>query len=225
MRSFGPGAPQRPINGDGVSTASLVSQAATQLSTLVRTELALAKTELAQKGKRFGMGGGLLAGAGILAGFGFALLLTLAVVLLDRVWPLWAAVLTVMVACFLIAGLAAVFGRYQLMRAAPGVPEAAQSVKQDLNVVKDAFHDGRHPDDRWYRYEGPADRTGRAQQGQAAGRGQGYNQQNEYRESRGAEEYGPSAYETSDEEMARYQSSEAGWGTQIRSDQRGEGWR
>jgi uncharacterized membrane protein YqjE len=191
----------------GPSTATLVSQAASQVSTLVRTEMALAKAELAEKGKRFGLGGGLLAGAGLLALFGFAFLLVLGVVLLDLVWPLWAAVLTIMLVCFVIAGLAAAFGRDRLMSATPAVPEeTASSLREDLNVVKDAFHDGRHPDERWYRYEGPADMN--YGQGYASARNRhGYDEQ---------QQYGP-----------EYESSEAGWGTQIRnsSDWRDEGWR
>src|SRR5262249_21380098 len=159
------------------------------------SEMALAKAELAEKGKRFGLGGGLLAGAGLLAGFGFAFLLVLGVVLLDLVWPLWAAVLTIMLACFVIAGLAAAFGTVGLMSATPVPEETASSLREDLNVVKDAFHDGRHPDERWYRYEGPADMN--YGQGYASARGQhGYNEQQ-------------SAYGGPE-----YESSEAGWGTQ-----------
>jgi hypothetical protein len=78
------------------STAERVSQAAAQVSTLVRDELALAKLELAEKGKRAGVAGGLFGGAAVLAAYGMGLLLTLAVVLLDVVWPLWLAVLVVM---------------------------------------------------------------------------------------------------------------------------------
>jgi uncharacterized membrane protein YqjE len=71
----------------GQSTSELVGQAAAQISTLVRDELALAKTELAEKGKRAGLGGGLFGGAAVLALYGLGLLLALAVVLLDLVWP------------------------------------------------------------------------------------------------------------------------------------------
>src|SRR4051794_31913998 len=89
------------------ATPDLVSQATAQVSTLVRDELALAKLELAEKGKRAGLGGGLLGGAAVLALYGLGLLLTLAVVLLDLAWPLWLAVLVVMVVAFLAAGVAA----------------------------------------------------------------------------------------------------------------------
>jgi hypothetical protein len=45
----------------------LVNRAAAQIATLVRDELVLAKTELAEKGKRAGLGGGLLGAAAMLA--------------------------------------------------------------------------------------------------------------------------------------------------------------
>lgn len=217
-------------HGSNQSTAALVSQAATQISVLVRSELALAKAELAEKGKRFGMGGALLAAAGLMAGVGGALLVTLAVVLLDLVWPLWAAVLLVMGVFFLIAGLAAGFGRQQLMSASRGVPETATSVRQDLNVVKDAFHDGRHPDDRWYRYEGPAGEQSRPGATTLAGReheGSRYGT-SRYGNSRyGTSRYGRGPHDGGPHDGEQYHSSDAGWGTQIHSsdDERGKGWR
>ena len=72
---------------DPASTADLVGRAATQISTLVRDELALARAEMVEKGKRAGIGGGLLGGAAMLALYGLGLFLVLLVVLLDLVWP------------------------------------------------------------------------------------------------------------------------------------------
>src|SRR5215475_13158546 len=69
------------------TTADLINQATTQISTLVRDELALAKAELTEKGKRAGVGGGMLGGAGVLSLYGLGLLIALAVVALDIVWP------------------------------------------------------------------------------------------------------------------------------------------
>ena len=45
----------------------LVSRASEQLTTLVRDEMRLAQTELAQKGRRSGLGLGLFGGAGAVA--------------------------------------------------------------------------------------------------------------------------------------------------------------
>jgi uncharacterized membrane protein YqjE len=126
------------------STSDLVSQAATQISTLVRDELALAKAELAEKGKRAGLGGGLFGGAAVLALYGLGLLLALAVIALDLVWPLWLAALVVMLAVFAAAGTAALVGRQKLKAAAPPVPsDTIASVEADVQTIKTAVHDGR----------------------------------------------------------------------------------
>jgi uncharacterized membrane protein YqjE len=126
------------------STAQLVHRAVEQISTLVRDELALAKVELVEKGKRAGVGGGLLGGAAVLAWFGVGLALTLAVVALDLVWPLWLAVLVVMVVVFAGAGVAAMLGRRQLQQAAPPVPQqAVAGVQADVETVKTAVREGR----------------------------------------------------------------------------------
>ncbi|MDH6228736.1 hypothetical protein M2169_005706 [Streptomyces sp. MJP52] len=47
------------------SVGQLVQQASRQLTDLVRAEMRLAQTEMTQKGKRFGAGGGMLAAAGV----------------------------------------------------------------------------------------------------------------------------------------------------------------
>ena len=125
-------------------TSELVSQAAAQIATLVRDELALAKAELAEKGKRAGLGGGLFGAAAMLALFGLALLLTLAVVLLDLAWPLWLSVLVVMVVVFAAAGVAALIGRGQLKRATPPLPQQAiGEIESDVRTVKTAAKEGR----------------------------------------------------------------------------------
>jgi uncharacterized membrane protein YqjE len=129
---------------EAASTSDLVSQAASQISTLVRDELALAKLELAEKGKRAGLGGGLFGGAAVLALYGLGLLLTLAVVLLDMVWALWLAVLVVMVIVFAAAGAVALLGKQKLTAAMPLSPSTTiASVGDDVDAVKNAVREGR----------------------------------------------------------------------------------
>jgi uncharacterized membrane protein YqjE len=133
---------QRPR--EAASTADLVSQAAAQVSTLVRDELALAKLELAEKGKRAGLGGGLFGGAAVLALYGLGLLLTLAVVVLNMVWALWLALLVVMVIVFAAAGAAALLGKQKLSAAMPLYPSTTiASVGDDVEAVKSAVREGR----------------------------------------------------------------------------------
>jgi uncharacterized membrane protein YqjE len=126
------------------STADLINRATAQIQTLVRDELELAKTELVAKGKRAGIGGGLFGGAAILGLYGLGLLIVLAVVALDLVWPLWLAVLVVAVVVFAIAGVVALLGKREVDSAVPPVPsEAIDGVSTDVATVKSAIHDGR----------------------------------------------------------------------------------
>lgn len=134
------GRAQRPA----ASTSDLVGQAAAQISTLVRDELALAKLELTEKGKRAGLGGGLFGGAAVLGLYGLGLLLILAVVLLDLIWPLWLAVLVVMVVVFAAAGVVALLGKQKLATATPPMPrDAIAGTQADVQTVKNAVREGR----------------------------------------------------------------------------------
>ena len=134
-----------PGAGGSVPASDLVNQAVAQVSTLVRDELALAKLELAEKGKRAGLGGGLFGGAAVLGLYGLGLLLALAVVLLDLAWPLWLAVLVVTVVVFAAAAVAALLGRRKLKEATPPVPsDAIAGVEADVATVKTAARRGRN---------------------------------------------------------------------------------
>lgn len=127
------------------STAELVSQMSEQVATLVRDELALAKVEMVQKGKRAGLGAGLFGTAGVLALYGLsALFVTIGAVL--ALWvPAWLAALIVTVALFVVAGILALVGKKQVKQAVPPEPvEAIDSTKRDVNAVKAGIHNGRN---------------------------------------------------------------------------------
>jgi Putative Actinobacterial Holin-X, holin superfamily III len=126
------------------STGQLVTQAANQISTLVRTELALGKAELVERGRKLGVGGGLLAAAGLFSLYALGLLVALYVVVLDRAWPLWLAVLVALLTVGTLTLALAGFGVRRL-RAGASVPnQAANSVRDDIASVKHAFHEGRN---------------------------------------------------------------------------------
>jgi hypothetical protein len=119
----------------------LVGQATEQLSQLARQEIALAKLELAEKGKRAGKGGGMLGGAGAFAYAGLLALAGTGVAALSLVLPVWAAALIVTAVLFAIAGVLAVLGRAQLRRATPPTPEATLgSVRADVEEIKGRAH-------------------------------------------------------------------------------------
>jgi hypothetical protein len=118
------------------STSELVQKATEQLSRLVRDELALAKAELAEKGKHAGIGVGLFGGTGVLALYGLTALLAAAVLGLAEVMPAWLAALLVAVGLFSVASGLALLGRRQVQQATPPMPEgAAESVRADVRTV------------------------------------------------------------------------------------------
>jgi len=123
---------------ENLSTGELVRQAADQISRLVRDELALAKTEMAAKGKRAGLGAGLLGGSGAVALYGLAALIAAAILGLAEGMPGWAAALIVAVLLFGTAGVLAMVGRARVRQALPPVPEeTARSVRADIDEVKE----------------------------------------------------------------------------------------
>jgi uncharacterized membrane protein YqjE len=127
------------------TVADLVGQATSQISALVRDELALARLEFARKARRAGLGGGLFGAAGVLAVFGLGLLIALFVVVLDLIWPLWASILVVMGAVLAAAAVASVLARREFKAATQPLPiQTFDSVKADVQAVTEAIQEGRH---------------------------------------------------------------------------------
>lgn len=132
--------PARPVAEQ--STAELVQRATEQVSRLVREELALARIELAEKGRHAGIGVGLFGGGGAMALFGLGALVAAGVLALALVIPAWAAALVVAATLFLLAGLLALVGRRQVRQAVPPVPSAtADSLRADVRTVTSAVRD------------------------------------------------------------------------------------
>jgi uncharacterized membrane protein YqjE len=129
----------RTPGGTGQSTAELVQQASEQVSRLVRDEIALAKAELAEKGKHAGIGIGLFGGGGVLAMYGVGALVATLIIVFDLFLPLWLAALIITVSLFVLAGILALIGKNQVTKAVPPEPSAAiESVKLDVDEVKQA---------------------------------------------------------------------------------------
>lgn len=115
----------------------LVRRLSEQLPELIRSEVRLAQAELAEKGKRAGVGIGMFSAAGLLAFFGLAVLVTTAILALALVLPAWAAALIVGAVLLAGAGGAAVVGRNRVQAAAPPKPELAmENVRLDLAAIK-----------------------------------------------------------------------------------------
>jgi hypothetical protein len=119
----------------------LVSTAVEQMSRLFRDELRLAQAELAEKGKKAGIGAGLFGGAGLFALYGLGCLVAAAVLGLATVLDGWLAALIVAAALFVVAGIAALIGKKEVSEASPPVPtQAMDGVKTDVQTVKEGIH-------------------------------------------------------------------------------------
>jgi hypothetical protein len=125
----------------GHSVGNLVKEASEELSTLVRQEVRLAQLELAAKGKRAKLGGGLFGGAGVVGFIGLQALAAAAIAALSRVLPVWAAALIVAGALLVLAAILALAGKKEISRATPPTPQAAiGSVKADLETIRERAH-------------------------------------------------------------------------------------
>jgi uncharacterized membrane protein YqjE len=115
----------------------LVKALSEQTSTLVRQEVELAKAELAEKGKRAGLGAGMFGGAGLFGFFAFAGLTTTLILALSTALAAWLAALIVTLVYAAIAGVLALQGKSKVKQAGPPVPEqAVDSTKEDVAWVK-----------------------------------------------------------------------------------------
>ena len=122
--------------GDERSLGEIVGDISHDLTTLVKQELTLAKTELKEEATKAGKGAGMLAGAGvaghlalILGSFALAYLLTrwmdvdLAFLIVTLLWVIVAAVL-------------AAKGKKELKNANPQLPETQQTLKEDAQWAR-----------------------------------------------------------------------------------------
>jgi hypothetical protein len=129
------GGPSHHLDPSAPSLGELVGEVSSDLSELMRQELALAKAEATQTATRAGRGVGMLAGAALA---GFFVLLFLSV---SGWWALgnfigrsWSA-LVVMLVWAVIAAVLAVMGRSALA-AVKGLPRTTDTVKR----IPDALH-------------------------------------------------------------------------------------
>lgn len=123
--------------GGDASLGELMSQLSAQTSRLVRDELRLAQKEFQESAKHAGIGAGLLSVAGLFAVLGLATVIAAAVAALSLVLPVWAAALIVAVVLFVIAGVAAMVSKKQAEEVTPAAPRTVETVKADIQEVKD----------------------------------------------------------------------------------------
>jgi len=135
-------APRPQLHEPGQEPVSeLVQRASQQLTELVRGELRLAQAEMKEKGKRYGKGGGLFGGAGVVGFLMLQALVATVIAALSVPLPVWAAALIVTAVLGVIAAVMALGGKKQVDRASPPVPEQAiENVKADVAEIKESTH-------------------------------------------------------------------------------------
>ncbi len=111
------------------SLGSMVSDLSADLSSLVRGQIELAKTELKDSARNAASGGGLLAAALVLAGTGALFLLLTLAWLLDEWLPTWAAFGIVTLLLLVVAVVLALVGRTKL-ETMKGLPVTTASIEK-----------------------------------------------------------------------------------------------
>jgi hypothetical protein len=121
----------------------LMKQLAQETSTLVRQEIDLAKAELGEKGRKAGIGAGVLGAAGIVGLLAAGALTAFLILLLDTFLPAWLAALIVGVVYAAIAGVLYLQGRKKLEEAGRPIPEqTVETVKEDVEWAKSQVKSG-----------------------------------------------------------------------------------
>jgi MFS family permease len=119
------------------STGELVRQLSEQSSQLVRQELELAKAELTEKGKRAGIGAGILGAAGVAGLLALGALTACLILLLGEGMDGWVAALIVAAVYAVAAAVLALVGRERVKESMPPAPEeTVESVKEDVQWAK-----------------------------------------------------------------------------------------
>lgn len=119
-------------------TRQLVKDLSQQITTLARQEIELAKAEMVEKGRKAGLGAGMLAGAAVAGLVGLGAFTAFLVLALAEAMPAWLAALLVTA---LWAGVAVVLAwqaKAKLEEMGKPVPEKTiESVKEDIEWLRD----------------------------------------------------------------------------------------
>lgn len=119
------------------SIGRLFGELTSDLSTLVRQEIDLARVELTAKAKDAGKGAGMMAGAAVVGLAVLGALTTTLIAALALAMPVWLAALIVTVVWAVVAVVLVQLGRKRLKDAMPPKPEQTiETVKEDVQWAK-----------------------------------------------------------------------------------------
>jgi len=136
MSTADPYGPTTDHAGSTRSVGEIVGDISKDMSTLIKQEMDLAKSELKQEVGKLGKGAGMFGGAG-LAGYFTLFFLSFALTyLLDNWIPLELAALIVAFLWGAAAAVLALRGRKEIKEANPQLPTTQQTLKEDVQWAK-----------------------------------------------------------------------------------------
>ena len=119
------------------SVPDIVKELARDLAALVRSEVAMAKTELQESITRLGTGAGLLGGAGLAGLFAVEfVLLTLLFGMIALGLQAWLAALAMAIILGALAAVLAVRGKSSISKASLAPTRTLHQVKSDVEAIK-----------------------------------------------------------------------------------------
>ena len=118
------------------SLGDIVADLGRDMTTLVKQELELARTELKEEAAKAGRGAGMLGGAGVAALLMLLLASCALAYLLDNWMPVELAFLITALVWALVAAILALKGRAALRQVTPQLPETQQTLKEDASWVR-----------------------------------------------------------------------------------------
>ena len=131
---FRPDTPAGP--GETRSVGEIVGDISKDMSTLIKQEMDLAKSELKQEVAKIGKGAGMFGGAGLAGHFALFFLSFALVYLLDNWMPVELAALIVGLVWGVTAAVLALGGRKEIKEANPQLPTTQQTLKEDVRWAK-----------------------------------------------------------------------------------------
>jgi hypothetical protein len=114
----------------------LLRQLSQETATLVKQEIDLAKAEVAQTGKKAGLGAGLVGAAGIVGFLALGALTAFLILALAEFMPGWLAALIVTVVYGAGAAVLGLRGKDKVKEATPPAPQTVETVKEDIQWAK-----------------------------------------------------------------------------------------
>ena len=123
-------------NGTERTLGQLVADATQDISTIVRSEIAMAKAEVTAEAKIAGKGAGMLAGAAFVGLLGLIFLFHTLANVLDVWLPLWAGYLITTVLLFLIAAILGLVGKNSMSKVKPKPERTIRNAQETIEAIK-----------------------------------------------------------------------------------------